>query len=122
MLFPPQFFLLSLVADFLKAPSEGEGKLDTDRLHEQRRQLMDFVEGGDPRWGEKCISPNPIKKSGDTLWMGMGEAGPELEGTGRSGDKERVLRVELSGVIERGRRTPRYVLFGAIVHCSLIKT
>lgn len=107
VLFPPQFFLLSLVAEFLKPPSDGKGKLDTGELQEQRRQLMDFVEGEDPPWGEKCISPNPIKKSGDTLWMGMGDAGPELEGTGRSGDKERVLRVELSGELDRGRRTPR---------------
>lgn len=106
VLFPPQFFLLSLVADFLKSPSDGQGKLDRERLQEQRRQLMEFVEVGDPPWREKCISPNPIKQSGDTLWMGMGEAGPELEGTGRSGDKERVLKIELSGEIERGR-TPR---------------
>lgn len=106
VLFPPQFFLLSLVADFLKPRSDGKGKLDTGELQEQRRQLMDFVEGEDPPWGEKCISPNPIKKSGDTLWMGMGDAGPELEGTGRSGDKERVLRVELSSELDRGRRTP----------------
>ena len=107
VLFPPQFFLLSLVADFLKESSDGEGKLDTVQLQDQRRQLMEFVRGGDPPWGDKCISPNPIKKSGDTLWMGLGEAGPELEGTGRSGDRERVLRVELSREIERGRRRPR---------------
>lgn len=107
VLFPPQFFLLSLVAGFLKPPSDREGKLDTEQLQEQRRQLMEFVKSEDPPWGEKCISPTPIKKSGDTLWMGLGDAGPELEGTGRSGDKERVLRVELSGEIERGRRTPR---------------
>ncbi len=110
VLFPPQFFLLSLVAGFLKPPlpevaKEAEPK--TEQLMEQRNQLMEFVEGGDPPWGEKCISPNPIKKSGDTLWMGMGDAGPELEGTGRSGDMERVLRVELSDEIERGRRIPR---------------
>ena len=107
MLFPPQFFLLSLVADFLKPPSDGKGELDTAQLREQRRQLMDFVRGGDPPWGEKCISPNSIKQSGDTLWMGLGDAGPELVGTGRRGEVERVLRVELSGEIERGRRTPR---------------
>ena len=109
VLFPPQFFLLSLVADFLK-PSRAEGgkggELNTEQLKEQRGQLLDFVKGGDPPWGEKCISPNPIKKSGDTLWMGMGDAGPELEGTGRCGDKERVLKVELSGELERGRRRP----------------
>ena len=110
VLFPPQFFLLSLVADFLKQPlpeSGKEEKLNTGQLREQRSQLLEFVKGGDPPWGEKCISPNPIKKSGNTLWMGMGDAGPELEGTGKSGDKERVLRVELSDVIERGKRTPR---------------
>ncbi|CAF9929647.1 hypothetical protein IMSHALPRED_007968 [Imshaugia aleurites] len=110
VLFPPQFFLLSLVADFLKQPlpeSGEEEKLNTEQLREQRSQLLEFVKGGDPPWGEKCISPNPIKKSGNTLWMGMGDAGPELEGTGKSGDKERVLRVELSDVIERGKRTPR---------------
>ena len=110
VLFPPQFFLLSIVAEFLKAPLPQGGKeekLTTDQLKEQRKQLSEFVKGGAPPWGQKCISPNPIKRSGDTLWMGMGDAGPELEGTGRSGDKDRVLRVELSGEMERGRRRPR---------------
>ena len=107
VLFPPQFFLLSLVADFLKRPSDVERKLGRDQLQEQRRQLMEFVRSEDPPWGEKCISPNPIKKSGDTLWMGLGDAGPELDGTERRGDEERVLRVELSGEMERGRRAPR---------------
>lgn len=107
VLFPPQFFLLSLVADFLKTPADGEGKRDSEQLQEQRRQLMEFVKSEDPPWGEKCISPKPIKKSGDTLWMDMGDAGPELEGTGRGGDKARVLRVELSGELDRERRTPR---------------
>ena len=107
MLFPPQFFLLSLVADFLKPPADGKVVLDTAQLREQRKQLMDFVRGGDPPWGEKCISPNSIKQSGDTLWMALGDAGPELAGTARRGEMERVLRVELSGEVERGRRTPR---------------
>ena len=110
VLFPPQFFLLSLVADFLKPPRPESGKreeLDVEQLKEQRNHLLDFVKGGNPPWSEICISPNPIKRSGDTLWMGMGDAGPELEGSGRCGDKERVLKVELSGEIERGRRRPR---------------
>ena len=110
VLFPPQFFLLSLVANFLKPPlpeNAKDGMLNAERLKDQRNQLLEFVEGGDPPWGEKCISPTSMKKSGNTLWMGMGEAGPELEGTGRCGDKERVLKVELTGEIERGRRRPR---------------
>ena len=110
VLFPPQFFLLSIVADFLKPPRLDGGeeeKLDAEQLKEQRDQLLEFVKGDDPPWGQKCISPNAIKKSGDILWMGMGDAGPELEGTERSGDKERVLKLELSDEIERGRRRPR---------------
>ena len=107
VIFPPQFFLLALVADFLKPAADGEGKLDMEQLQEQRRRLMEFVKSEDPPWGEKCISPSTIKKSGDTLWMGMEDAGPELEGTGRSGDKHRVLRLELDGKPEGGRRPPR---------------
>ena len=110
VLFPPQFFLLSLVADFLRPPRHEVGeeeKLDAEQLKEQRNQLLEFVKGEDPPWGQKCISPNPVKKSGDILWMGRGYAGPLLEGTGRCGDKERVLKVELSDEIERGRRRPR---------------
>lgn len=63
---------------------------------------------GDPPWGEKCISPNPIMRieKGKYLIMGMADVGPELEGTGRRGDKERVLRVELMDEIERGRKRP----------------
>lgn len=38
--------------------------------------------------------------------MGMGDAGPEVEGMGRRGDGERVLKVELMGDMERGRRRP----------------
>ena len=38
--------------------------------------------------------------------MGMGDAGPEVEGTGRKGDEERVLKVELMGDVERGRKRP----------------
>ena len=58
VLFPPQFFLLSLVADFLKPPlpeSRKEGKLNAEQLRGQRNRMLDFVKGEDPPWGEKCI-------------------------------------------------------------------
>lgn len=107
VLFPPQFFLLALIAPFLSGPPASGGTLASETLIEQRRRLMDFVENdGDPPWGEKCISPNPIKKIGKYLIMGMEEAGPELEGTERRGDAERVLKVELAKDKERGRRRP----------------
>ncbi|KAL8971478.1 MAG: hypothetical protein Q9197_003249 [Variospora fuerteventurae] len=101
ILFPPQFFLLSLVADFLgTAPGseeDAEGLLSTQRLQAQREALLDFVKSGDPPWGEKCISPSPLRKDGKELIMGLNEPGPELEGTDRKGDDERVIWVRFKG-------------------------
>ena len=71
---------------------------------------MAFVkEDGQPPWGEKCVSPDPIKlypKMGCMI-MGLANPGPELEGTGRKGDEERVIVVELDEEMERGRQRPR---------------
>ncbi|KAL8652148.1 MAG: hypothetical protein Q9210_002855 [Variospora velana] len=101
ILFPPQFFLLSLVADFLGttpgAEDGAEGLLSTERLQAQREALLDFVKSGDPPWGEKCISPSPLRKDGKELIMGLDEPGPELEGTDRKGDDERVIWVRFKG-------------------------
>ena len=106
VLFPPQFFLLDLIAPFLSAPASGE--LGNGMLLEQRERLRSWVAtDGDPPWGEKCISPNPIKRMEGWLLMGLGDAGPEVEGMGRKGDEERGLRVELDDEVERGRARPR---------------
>ncbi|KAL8903549.1 MAG: hypothetical protein Q9207_003854 [Kuettlingeria erythrocarpa] len=96
ILFPPQFFLLSLVAAFLKAPVDKEN-LTTKTLQSQRDALLEFVESGNPPWGEKCISPWPLKKEGKRLVMGLDDPGPELEGTGRKGDSERVIWAQFKG-------------------------
>ena len=108
VLYPPQFFLLSLIADHLISPASGKEESDSKELYKQRDSLLKFVEtDGDPSWGEKCISPNPIKRiEGKYLIMGMDDPGPELEGTARRGDAERVLRVELTEDMERGRKRP----------------
>lgn len=108
VLFPPQFFLLALITPFLTAPpSSTGGTPSSELLLEQRRRLMQFVENdGDPPWGEKCISPVPIDKTGKYLIIGMDDAGPELQGTHRRGDADRVLRVELAKDKERGRQRP----------------
>lgn len=98
ILFPPQFFLLKLVADFLKTVSSSrDQRLSTRALQLQREDLLEFVETGDPPWGEKCISPWPLKKEGKRLVMGLDEPGPELDGTDRRGDAERVVWVQFKG-------------------------
>ena len=113
VLFPPQFFLLSLIADFLQPLSTTTSTEEQQQmlLRMQRQRLREFVESdGEPPWRDKCISPNPIKREkGKWLIMGMGEPGPEVEGLGRKGDEERVLRVELDKETERGRERPRPV-------------
>ncbi len=97
-LFPPQFFLLALIAPFLTIPPLSAGSTPASEvLLEQRKRLMQFVEhDGDPPWAEKCLSPYPLKKTGKYLVIGMEDAGPELQGTHRRGDAERVLRVKLA--------------------------
>lgn len=103
VLFPPQFFLLSIVADFLQCPP-SDPKLDRSSImQEQRDKLMTFVEtDGDPPWGQKCISPNQIKQEkGNILILGLGDPGPELRKTGRKGDMERVVKVDLESQAER---------------------
>lgn len=112
VLFPPQFFLLSLIADFLQPLSNTSTREQQEALlRTQRQRLREWVErDGEPPWRDKCISPNPIKREkGKWLIMGMGEPGPEVEGLGRRGDEERVLRVELDKETERGRERPRPV-------------
>ena len=115
VMFPPQFFLLNLLSGFLaplppRTPPSSHTQ-DSDRaiLQRQRDRLMEFVQGdGDPPWGEKCISPDSIKLDGRKgLILGLAKPGPELEGTGRMGDKERVIRVELDGEMERERQRPQ---------------
>ncbi|KAL9576384.1 MAG: hypothetical protein Q9212_007143, partial [Teloschistes hypoglaucus] len=97
ILFPPQFFLLSVVGDFLK-PVGTSGASET--LQAQRDRLLEFAKTGDPTWGERCISPTPLKKEkgkGEVLIMALDEPGPELEGTDRKGDAERVIWVQFQG-------------------------
>ena len=109
ILFPPQFFLLALIAPFLSEPQLSEDSSDTKALYEQRERLIRFVEDGDPPWGQICISPNPMKKTGKYLIMGLEDAGPELQGTRRKGDSVRALKVELAKDKERGRQRPEPV-------------
>ncbi|MCJ1437992.1 hypothetical protein MMC27_007379 [Xylographa pallens] len=104
ILFPPQFFLLHLLAPFL-SPEHGGGSLSTDELAQQRQRVVDFVTSGDPPWTEKCMSPTGLmwKRGDGRAVLGLDKPGLELEGSGRRGDGERVVLVDF------GRGGPRRV-------------
>ncbi|KAL8823643.1 MAG: hypothetical protein Q9191_005675 [Dirinaria sp. TL-2023a] len=91
ILFPPQFFLLTVLAPFLDpVPDPG----DFDALNAQRSKLVDFwrrQENGEPSWPEKCISPYPTWKDGKRVFLALDKAGPEVEDTGRKGDGKRLI-------------------------------
>ncbi|KAI9697160.1 MAG: hypothetical protein M1820_007896 [Bogoriella megaspora] len=101
ILFPPQYFLLTLIAPFL-SPSTSPTPLSPSEFSRQRGALMEFVRkgGGEVAWGEKVISPEVVLKTkkggyGDgRVILGLDKPGPELAGSGRKGDAERVVYVE----------------------------
>lgn len=105
VLFPPQFYLMYLLAPFLK-PSPD---LTTAELQKQRDAVLEFLEGdGDGngvKWADKVMSPRWLlqRKSDGRAVLGLEKPGPELEGKERSGDMERVVLVKF------GKEGPRDV-------------
>lgn len=94
ILFPPQFFLLTLLSAFLLPHLEtsgSDGAFPDTTLQSQREALIAFVESGDPPWGEKCISPLPIFRDEKREVLALDCPGPELQETSRKGDPERIL-------------------------------
>ena len=91
ILYPPQFFLLSIIAPFLDPVPDAK---DRGALQAQRDNLLHFCrlrEDGEPSWAEKCISPHPIWKDGRRVFMALDNPGPELAGAGRRGDGKRIM-------------------------------
>ncbi|PYI01965.1 hypothetical protein BO78DRAFT_377953 [Aspergillus sclerotiicarbonarius CBS 121057] len=95
MLFPPQFLLLHLVAEFLnKAPPGTES---VEELGRRRAELMQFVQSDRPPWTEKCICPKMLKTSSDgRTVLALDHPGPELKTSGRQGETERVVLVKFN--------------------------
>lgn len=94
ILFPPQFFLLTLLAPILLPPSEtsgSNGAFPNTILRDQREALMAFVESSDPPWSEKCLSALPIFRDEKREVSALDSPGPELQETNRKGDLERIL-------------------------------
>ncbi|KAL4740685.1 hypothetical protein BDV11DRAFT_185029 [Aspergillus similis] len=91
ILFPPQFVLLNLAAQFLdKKPR----RIASDELQRRREQLIEFAHSGSPPWTEKCISPKVGKFAEDgRAVLTLEHPGPELEGTDRRGESERAVLV-----------------------------
>jgi len=111
ILFPPQMYLLSLIAAYL-SPLSGDG----GSYSEQRERLLAFItapqigDAGDDGgiaahtaripWAEKVMSPSPLRElprmPDGRMVMAVDRPGPELEGTGRGGDTSRVVIVRFT--------------------------
>lgn len=101
ILYPPQLYLLTLLGQFLT----GKGDYAA-----QRAALSAFlakVPTGDlPHptanisWGDKSMSPVPIpiKRADGRTTVGLDTPGPELAGSGRGGDYDRVVVVNFAKI------------------------
>ncbi|CAK7562555.1 MAG: hypothetical protein SEPTF4163_000403 [Sporothrix epigloea] len=98
ILFPPQLYILSLLAPLLKG--------EAGNYAAERRAVADFVNGGpvpgeDPAtfvsWADRVICPRMIGKLPNDkkgrIVMTLEHPGAELKGTGRAGDAYRVIVV-----------------------------
>lgn len=106
ILFPPQFYLLHLLAPYFQ-PSPSSNPLSRTGLQRQRDEALEFLKGdGDGKgvlWRDKVISPTVLflrKRDGRTV-LGLDKPGLELKGSGRAGDSARVVLVRM------GREGPR---------------
>ncbi|KAK2599932.1 hypothetical protein QQS21_005316 [Conoideocrella luteorostrata] len=105
VLFPPQVYLMTLLTRFLTGSTSD---LEAGSLHYtgQRKKLISFVrrkvtaetEKGKQHatarisWGDKVISPYTImfREQDNRVVLALDKPGPELEGSDRGGDWERV--------------------------------
>lgn len=87
ILFPPQFTLLYLVAQFLN--QDVPNALDPKVMQEQRDQLTAFAKGGSPLWKDVCICPQGKGPGPDgRMVLSLDHQPPELEGSDRVGCKD----------------------------------
>ncbi len=119
ILFPPQVFLLEIVAKFVGGGKMGALEEESKRFMIQRKKLLSYVrkvptadtEKGKQHptsqisWGDKVISPIHlyIRESDNRAVLGLDHPGPELDGSDRAGDWERVVLVKF------GKRGPSSV-------------
>ncbi|CAM1504427.1 Fc.00g020180.m01.CDS01 [Cosmosporella sp. VM-42] len=110
ILFPPQAYLMTLIAGLFTGKPKSNSSMDGPiHLASQRRKLLSFIKRvptaetakgkehhtSQITWGEKVVSPhNLFVRSGDgRVVLGLDKPGPELKGSHRGGDWERVVLV-----------------------------
>lgn len=99
ILYPPQFLLLSIVAQFLdQATSTSTSAVAATTSTEKearRKELFDFIHSGNPPWTDKFVSPRSLQLLDDQrAVLALDHPGPELHGSGKKGDDERVILVK----------------------------
>lgn len=92
ILFPPQYLLLHLASGFLdREPRSGAS---VEEMEKRRAALVEFVYSGSPAWTDKYISPKMLKMTEDgRAVLALDEPGPELKGSGKRGESDRVVLV-----------------------------
>ncbi|KAK0657841.1 NUDIX domain-containing protein [Cercophora newfieldiana] len=115
LLFPPQLYLLNLVSEFTRtSPSSAQGDVAA-QYQSQRDALLQFLQkvpttairpnatpNAKPHataqipWAEKVMSPTSlfIRRSDKRVVLGLDRPGPELKGSDRGGDWDRVVLVK----------------------------
>jgi hypothetical protein len=109
ILFPPQVYLMQILSRFLTGSTSA---LEEGPLHytSQRKKVVSFLrrkvtaetEKGKQHptaaisWADKVMSPHHfmLRQEDNRVVLGLDKPGPELEGTDRGGDWERVALVQ----------------------------
>ena len=105
IMFPPQFFLLHQVAQFLDgltSPTDyasiSREAVPREEMESRRKKLLDFAKGSG--YIEACISPTSMppphgkKREDGRQVLALNKAGPELEGTSRKGVSDMCVLVD----------------------------
>jgi 8-oxo-dGTP pyrophosphatase MutT (NUDIX family) len=101
ILYPPQFLLLSIVAQFLDQSPSTSGSTEKQA---RRKELLDFIHTGNPPWTDKFVCPRGLQLLDDMrAVLALDHPGPELHDSGKKGDDERVI------VVKFGKDGPRNV-------------
>lgn len=114
ILFPPQLFILDTIGKHVGGGKVGSLEEESKRFMLERRKLLKFVKqvptattelgkqhpASQVPWADKVISPIPMymrDKEGDNrAVLSLNYPGPELEGSDRVGDFERVVLAKFS--------------------------